>query len=124
MDGAGRLARSDRSLRPQVDLGAAAYGALILLREHLAARLAASRKFARKPAKAAKPTIEREPPLRVVAWIERHVPRRAGLAATLALLAGTAWLGIVRGGHVEEFTPRSATPAMRSRTRPASASLR
>ena len=28
MDGAGRLARSDRSLRPQVNLGAAAYGAL------------------------------------------------------------------------------------------------
>jgi cell division protein FtsQ len=105
MDGAGRLARSDRSLRPQVDLGAAAYGALILLREHLAARFAARRKTAKeKPAKALKPIIEREPPPRVVAWIERHVPRRAGLAATLALLAGSAWLGIVKGGHVEEFT--------------------
>jgi cell division protein FtsQ len=107
MDGAGRLARSDRSLRPQVDLGAAAYGALILLREYVSVRLAASlaassKVKAAKPA--IKPAIERETPPRVVAWIERHVPRRAGLAATLALLAGTAWLGIVKGGHLEEFT--------------------
>ena len=106
MDGAGRLARSDRSLRPQVDLGAAAYGALILLRERLAAWLAASRKRAasNKAAKSAKPVIEREPPPRMVAWIERHVPRRAGLAATICLLVGTAWLGIVKGGHLEEFS--------------------
>jgi cell division protein FtsQ len=105
MDGAGRLARSNRSLRPQVDLGAAAYGALILLREYLAARFAASRKTAKeKLAKAAKPIIERESAPRLIAWIERHVPRRAGLAATLALLAGSAWLGIVKGGHVDEFS--------------------
>jgi cell division protein FtsQ len=82
-------------------LGAAAYGALILLRERLAARRAAA---SAKPAKIGKPVIEREPPPRVVAWIERNVPRRAGLAATLALLAGSAWLGIVKGGHLEEFT--------------------
>ena len=108
MDGAGRLARSDRSLRPQVDLGAAAYGALILLREHVSARLAASKRATRTHAKSrartARPVIEREPPPRIVGWIERHVPRRAGLAATLALLAGTAWLGIVKGGHLEDFT--------------------
>src|SRR5579871_5496735 len=100
MDGTGRLAGSDRSLRPQVNLGAAAYGALILLRERVAACLVA----VRKPVKAAKPAIQREPPPRVVAWIERHVPRRAGLAATLALLAGSGWLGIVRGGHLDDFT--------------------
>ena len=100
MDGAGRVARSDRSLRPRVHLGAAAYGALILLRERVAACLVAFK----KPVKAAKPTIEREPPPRIVAWIERHVPRRAGLAATLALLAGSAWLGIVKGGHLDDFT--------------------
>ena len=107
MNGAGRLARSDRSFRPQVNLGAAAYGALILLREYLSARLAASRRAktqAKAPTKAARPVIEREPPPRIVGWIERHVPRRAGLAATFALLAGTAWLGIVKGGHLEEFT--------------------
>src|SRR6201981_859769 len=101
MVGAGRLCRSLRSMRPQVDLGAAAYGALILLRERLAARRAAA---SAKPAKAIKPVIERRPPPRLVAWIERNVPRRAGLAATLALLAGSAGLGIVRGGHLEEFT--------------------
>src|SRR6516165_9493147 len=102
MDGAGRLARSDRSLRPLVNLGAAGYGARILLRERVSARFAASK----KPAKAVKPTItiERETRPRLVAWIERNVPRRAGLAATLALLAGSAWLGIIKGGHVEEFT--------------------
>ena len=33
MDGAGRLARSLRSLRPQADLKAAAIGAVVLLRE-------------------------------------------------------------------------------------------
>jgi cell division protein FtsQ len=100
MDGAGRLSRSVRSMRPQVDLGAAAYGALILLRERLAARRAASA----KPPKITKPAIERKPPPRIVSWIERHVPRRAGLAATLFLLAGSAWLGIVKGGHLEKFT--------------------
>ena len=35
MDGAGRLARSLRSLRPQADLKAAAIGAAMLLRERL-----------------------------------------------------------------------------------------
>ena len=128
MDDAGRLVRSDRSLRPQFILGAAAYGALILLRERVSGWLAASaraakspvekpfkqspRKLANKPAnksanksaQTAKPVIEREPPPRIVAWVERHVPRRAGLAATLALLAGATWLGIVKGGHLEEFT--------------------
>ncbi len=98
MDGAGRLTRSLRSLGPQADLKAAAVGALILLREHLAARRAAQSKPHPKP------VIEREPPPRIVAWIERHVPRRAGLAATLLLLAGSVWLGIVKGGHADDFT--------------------
>ena len=35
MDGAGRLARSLRSLGPQADLKAAAIGAAVLLRERL-----------------------------------------------------------------------------------------
>jgi hypothetical protein len=37
MDGAGRLARSLRSLGPQADLKAAAIGAVVLLRERLGA---------------------------------------------------------------------------------------
>ena len=50
------------------------------------------------------PLIEREPPPRLIALIERHVPRRAGLAATLMLLLASAGFGIVRGGHLEELS--------------------
>jgi cell division protein FtsQ len=93
MDGAGRLAEK---LRPQTDLKAAAIGAVVLLREYLG--------FGRAPAKAVKrPVIDRDPPLRLIEWIERHVPRRAGLIATLSLLAASAGFGIVRGGHYDDF---------------------
>jgi cell division protein FtsQ len=93
MDGAGRLAQQQR---PQADLKAAAIGAVVLLREYLG-RKAAPKKIVKKP------VIDREPPLRLIGWIERHVPRRAGLAATLLMLAGSAWLGIVKGGHYDDF---------------------
>jgi cell division protein FtsQ len=93
MDGAGRLAEK---LRPQADLKAAAIGAVVLLREYLGFRRAA-----KKPAK--KPMLDREPPPRVVAWIERNVPRRAGLAATVLLLLGATGYGIVKGGHFDDF---------------------
>jgi len=103
MDGAGRLARSLRSLRPQADLRAAAIGAAVLLREHLAARLA-NAKSARAKSALAKPALEREPPPRLIALIERYVPHRAGVAATVLLLLTSAGFGMVRGGHVEEVT--------------------
>jgi cell division protein FtsQ len=94
MDGAGRLAATRR---PQTDLKATAIGAVVLLRDRLG--------FKRASAKAARGrTIDRDPPLRLIAWIERHVPRRAGLAATLLLFAASAGLGIVKGGHFEDFT--------------------
>ena len=93
MDGAGRLTRSLRSLRPQTDLKAAAFGAAILLRERLGLRGAAS-----------KPKLERVPTHWLIAALERHIPNRAGVAATVLLLLGTAGFGIVRGGHVEEVT--------------------
>ncbi|MGA2290806.1 cell division protein FtsQ/DivIB [Bradyrhizobium sp.] len=94
MDGAGRLARSLRSLGPQADLKAAAIGAVVLLRERLG--LARAR---------AKPRREREQdPHRLFALIERYLPHRAGVAATALLLLGSAGFGIVRGGHVEELT--------------------
>jgi cell division protein FtsQ len=51
----------------------------------------------------AEPVVERGPPPRLIAWIERHVPRRAGLAATLLLLAASTGFGIVKGGHADEF---------------------
>ena len=93
MDGAGRLAATQR---PQADLKAAAIGAAVLLREYLG--------FKRTPAKAARrPVIDRDPKPRLIAWMERHVPRRVGLAATLALLAASAGLGIVKGGHYDDF---------------------
>lgn len=95
MDGAGRLAEK---LRPQADLKAAAIGAVVLLREHLG--------FARPPKRETfgRDTLDREPPPRLVGWIERHVPRRGGVAATVLLLLASAGFGIVKGGHVEEFT--------------------
>jgi cell division protein FtsQ len=36
--------------------------------------------------------------------IERHAPRRVGITATILLLAGSAGLGVVKGGHLTEVT--------------------
>jgi cell division protein FtsQ len=102
MDGGGRLARSLRSLRPQADLKAAAIGAVILLRERLAPlreRLAEM-----KRARAKRLLAREENPHRLIAWFERHVPRRVGVTATVVILLGSAGLGIVRGGHIDEMT--------------------
>ncbi len=93
MDGAGRLARSLRSPGPQADLKAAAIGAAARLR----ARLGLGRVRAR-------PSLERQPPNRLVVLLERYLPNRAGVAATVLLLLGSAGFGIVKGGHVEELT--------------------
>src|SRR3982075_2496746 len=93
MDGGGRLVRSLRSLRPQADLKAAAIGAVMLLRERLGL-----------PRTPAKPRIEREQPNRLVALLERYVPRRAGAAATVLLLLASAVFGVVKGGHLDELT--------------------
>jgi cell division protein FtsQ len=91
MHGAGRLVRS---LWPKADLKAAALGALILLAERLIPRRADRKK----------PTIARPTSPRLIAAIERHVPPRAGLAATALLLLGSTALGVVKGGHVEELS--------------------
>src|SRR6201992_20901 len=94
MDGGGRLARSLRSLRPQTDLKAAAIGAVILLRERLGL-----------PRAPARPRQQREqPPHRLIALLERYLPHRAGVTATALILLGSAGFGIVKGGHLEEFT--------------------
>jgi cell division protein FtsQ len=68
----------------------------MLLRERLGAR--------RKPAKPSKPPLEREPPHRLIAFLERYVPPRVGVAATVLILLGSAGLGVVKGGHLEAFT--------------------
>jgi len=94
MDGGGRLARSLRSLRPQADLKAAAIGAAVLLRARLGMN--------RAPAK---PRFQREQqPPRLIALLERYLPRRAGVAATVLMLLGSAGLGIVKGGHLEQLS--------------------
>jgi cell division protein FtsQ len=103
MDGAGRLARSLRSLRPQADLKAAAIGAVVLLREWLASKqaLVASKRAPAKP----KARLERaEEAPRLITLVERYLPHRVGVIATVVLLLGSAGFGIVKGGHLEEFT--------------------
>ena len=94
MDGGGRLARSLRSPGPRIDLKAAALGAVVLLREWLAAK--------RAPARVCLDRAEESP--RLIALLERYLPRRAGTAATVLLLLGSAGFGVVKGGHVAELT--------------------
>ena len=93
MDGAGRLARSLRSLGPQADLKAAAIGAVVLLRERLGL-----------PRARAKSRLQREQPNRLIVFLERHLPNRAGVVATVLLLLGSAGFGVVKGGHLEALT--------------------
>jgi cell division protein FtsQ len=109
MDGEGRLARSLRSLRPQADLKAAAKGALILLRARLAPlreRFALLREWLAeiKRARARRLLAREENPRRLIARFEHAIPSRIGVIATVVILFGSAGLGIVKGGHVEELT--------------------
>ena len=90
MDGAGRLTRSVRSLGPQADLKAAAIGAVVLLREWLG-----------RGRTRVRPTIDRAPPNRFILLLERYLPRRVGVAATVLILLGSAGFGVVKGGHVD-----------------------
>jgi cell division protein FtsQ len=94
MDGGGRLARSERSPGPQADLKAAAIGAAVLLRERLGFTKASARP---------RPKREQHPP-RLIALLERYIPHRAGVAATVLILLGSAGFGVVKGGHVDELT--------------------
>jgi cell division protein FtsQ len=73
---------------------AAAIGAAVLLRERLG--------FASSAAKARR-HLRREQPSGVIAFVERRWPRRGGLFATLLLLVASTGLGIVKGGHLEQF---------------------
>ena len=103
MDGAGRLARSLRSLGPQADLKAAAVGAVVLLREWLAEKQAIVA-AKRAPAKPEARLDRAEEAPRLITLVERYLPHRVGVAATVVLLLGSAGFGIVKGGHLEEFT--------------------
>ena len=81
-----------RSLGPQADLKAAAIGAGVLLREYLGLDRVRSRRV-----------IDRAPPNRFIQTLERYLPRRVGVAATLVILIGSAGFGTVKGGHVDEL---------------------
>jgi cell division protein FtsQ len=94
MNSGGRLARSPRSPRQQSELIDAVTGAAAVLRARLA--LAPSAAKARRGARD-------EQPSGVIAFMERRLPRRAGLIATVLLLAVSGGLGIVKGGHLEAF---------------------
>src|SRR4051795_12553708 len=107
MDGAGSLTRSlFRSLRPQADLKAAAIGAVVLLREWVQdkrqERLHGAHAAAKEKTRA-KAVIQREPPPRLVALVERYLPRRVGISMTVLLLIGSCGFGIVKGGHLQDF---------------------
>src|SRR6202011_1018589 len=92
MNGGGRLARSQRSPRPKTDLKAAALGVIVLLREWWGAR--------RSPATR---RLGRDEPPRLIALLQPYLSRRAGIIATVLLLLCSTGLGIVRGGHLEQF---------------------
>jgi cell division protein FtsQ len=94
MDGGGRLARSPRSPRQKTDLMDAVIGAAAALRLRLRA--------VSSPAKARRLNRDEAPP-RLVAFVERRLPRRSGAIATLLLLAASTSLGVVKGGHLEQF---------------------
>jgi cell division protein FtsQ len=82
-----------RTRGPQADLKAAAIGAAVLLREWLGRRAPAPKKT----------VIDREPTNRVVVLVERYLPNRAGVALTVLMLLGSTALGIVKGGHADDF---------------------
>jgi len=95
-----------RSLRPQADLKAAAIGAVVLLREWVQDKRDETRDAAKdkiKQKNKAKAVVEREPPPRLVALVERFLPRRVGISMTVLLLIGSCGLGIVKGGHLQDF---------------------
>jgi cell division protein FtsQ len=81
-------------------LKAAAIGAVVLLREWVEQKRQEKLEEQRARAKA---VPEREPPPRVIALVERYLPRRVGISLTVILLAGATGLGIVKGGHLQDF---------------------
>ncbi|MGO3928917.1 cell division protein FtsQ/DivIB [Rhodopseudomonas pseudopalustris] len=95
MHGGGRLAWSSRLSGFQSDLKAVAIAAVALLRHKLSRR----RPPPPRPSHLARP----EQPSGVIALLEKYTPRRIGVVATAVILLGSAGLGIVKGGHIDEF---------------------
>src|SRR5262245_28670599 len=61
-------------------------------------------KRTRAPAAARDAAYARPKSNRWLERLERMTPRGAGIAATLIILAGSASLGVVKGGHLQEIT--------------------
>jgi cell division protein FtsQ len=74
-------------------LGLAASRAAILLREQIDKL---------KRARAERLDARARNPNRAIAFIERYVPRRLGAIMTVVVVGGSAVLGVVAGGHVDE----------------------
>jgi len=50
-----------------------------------------------------KAAMDRAPPSRVILWLERYLPNRTGVVLTVLMLFGSLGLGIVKGGHLDDF---------------------
>jgi cell division protein FtsQ len=79
----------------------------VLLREWIQEKRDERRAAARNNIKSkgktrAKAIVEREPPPRAVALVERYLPRRVGISMTALLLVGSCGFGIVKGGHLQD----------------------
>src|ERR1700754_4407778 len=88
MDGGGRLSRSVGRTRPQSN-------------PSKKVAFAASGLRARASATAHRSSFHDEHP--TIAKLERWMPRGIGVAAMVLLLAGTVALGVVKGGHSDNF---------------------
>src|SRR4051812_49987958 len=93
MDGVGRPARSLRSPRPQTDLKAAAIGAVMLLRERLGSARVSGKRSGR-----------REQRDRLSDLLERYLPNRTGVIATVLLLLASGGFRLGRGGPLAPVT--------------------
>jgi cell division protein FtsQ len=80
----------------------AAIGAAILLREQLAPLADfLARSFTRS--RAPKRVVREQSPNKYIALLERYVPRRVGIAATVLMLLGSVGFGVVRGNHLDDL---------------------
>ena len=89
MDGGRRLTQSLRLLS---DLKNAARGVAILTHEWWQRRR--RERLARQ--------LERPQQHRVIVWLEKYLPARLGVTATVLILIGSVSFGVVRGGHLDE----------------------
>ena len=89
MDGGRRLSRSLRLLS---DLKNAARGVAILSREWW--ERSRRERLARR--------MERPKHHPAIAFLEKYLPARLGVTATVLILIGTVSFGVVKGGHLDE----------------------